>query len=131
MEVIVELWLVAKLKGKEERRVGRMGGRWEGREGGRHREEEEQHKGREVRKAQNELHVHVYSVPDMYMYMLVCTCMYVRQCITYAPSHVHVHGVGAMCTACSIVHGVPDLFPSAEHSVHVHGHSFTCTAMNK
>ncbi len=55
---------------------GERGG-WEGGgkgEGGRHREEEEQHKGREVRKAQNELHVHVYSVPDMHMYMLCQQC---------------------------------------------------------
>ena len=48
-----------------------MGGRWEGREGGRHREEEKQHKGREVRKAQNELHV---LISDMYLYIYIYMC---------------------------------------------------------
>ena len=48
-----------------------MGGRWEGREGGRHREEEKQHKGREERKAQNELHVWT---SDMYLYIYIYMC---------------------------------------------------------
>ena len=80
-----------------------MGGRWEGREGGRHREEEEQHKGREVRKAQNELHVHVYSVPDMYMYMLC------QQCALHMhPLHMYMY------MYMELVLRVPDLFPLAE-----------------
>ena len=65
-----------------------MGGRWEGREGGRHREEK-QHKGREVRKHKMN-----------YMYMctqyLTCTCTcYVNSvhytCSLYMINLVHVY----------------------------------------